>query len=143
MSAPALATRVIGELLTRTALDGAQVDDVIFGQGYPSSAAPLIARVAALGVGLPITAGGYQVDRRRGSGLQAVIDAAMQIHVGAGELVVAGGVECTSSYSGGSSRHRRRRSHAARLAHPRAGDRRRKVLPDAGRNGRDRGEPAA
>jgi acetyl-CoA C-acetyltransferase len=70
---------------------------VIFGQGYPSSEAPPIARVAALDAGLPVTVGGYQVDRRCGSGLQAVIDAAMQIQVGASELVVAGGVESMSN----------------------------------------------
>jgi acetyl-CoA C-acetyltransferase len=97
VSALALATRVIDELVTRTGIDGASVDDVIFGQGYPSSEAPPIARVAALDAGLPVTVGGYQLDRRCGSGLQAVIDAAMQIQVGASELVIAGGVESMSN----------------------------------------------
>lgn len=97
VSALSLATRVIEELIKRTGLDGAEVDDVIFGQGYPSSEAPPIARVAALDAGLPITVGGYQLDRRCGSGLQAVIDAAMQVQVGASELVLAGGVESMSN----------------------------------------------
>ncbi len=97
VSALSLATRVIEELITRTGLDGSVVDDVIVGQGYPSSEAPPIARVAALDAGLPVTVGGYQVDRRCGSGLQAVLDAAMQIQVGASELVVAGGVESMSN----------------------------------------------
>ncbi len=97
VSALSLATRVMEELLARTVLDGSLVDDVIFGQGYPSSEAPPIARVAALDAGLPVTVGGYQVDRRCGSGLQAVIDAAMQIQVGASELVIAGGVESMSN----------------------------------------------
>lgn len=97
VSALSLATRVIEELVARTGLDGANVDDVIFGQGYPSSEAPPIARVAALDAGLPVTVGGYQLDRRCGSGLQAVIDAAMQIQTGASELVVAGGVESMSN----------------------------------------------
>ncbi|MCU1413009.1 MAG: catF [Microbacteriaceae bacterium] len=97
VSALSLATRVIEELIVRTGLDGANVDDVIFGQGYPSSEAPPIARVAALDAGLPVTVGGYQLDRRCGSGLQAVIDAAMQIQVGASELVIAGGVDSMSN----------------------------------------------
>ncbi len=97
VSALSLATRVIEELMARTRLDGANVGDVIFGQGYPSSEAPPIARVAALDAGLPVTVGGYQLDRRCGSGLQAVIDAAMQIQVGASELVLAGGVDSMSN----------------------------------------------
>ncbi len=97
VSALSLATRVIEELIARTGIDGANVDDVIFGQGYPSSEAPPIARVAALDARLPVTVGGYQVDRRCGSGLQAVIGAAMQIQTGASELVVAGGVESMSN----------------------------------------------
>jgi acetyl-CoA C-acetyltransferase len=97
VSALSLATRVLEELVARSGLDGSSVDDVIFGQGYPSSEAPPIARVAALDAGLPVTVGGYQVDRRCGSGLQAVLDAAMQIQVGASELVIAGGVESMSN----------------------------------------------
>ena len=97
VSALSLATRVIEELISRTGLDGSDVDDVIFGQGYPSTEAPPIARVAALDAGLPVTVGGYQLDRRCGSGLQAVIDAAMQIQVGASELVIAGGAESMSN----------------------------------------------
>ena len=97
VSALTLATRVIEELMVRTRLEGENVDDVIFGQGYPSSEAAPIARVAALDARLPVTVGGYQVDRRCGSGLQAVLDAAMQIQVGASELVIAGGVESMSN----------------------------------------------
>ena len=97
VSALSLATLVIEQLLARTGLDGAQVNDVIFGQGYPSSEAPPIARVAALDARLPVTVGGYQVDRRCGSGLQAVIDAALQVQTGASELVIAGGVESMSN----------------------------------------------
>jgi acetyl-CoA C-acetyltransferase len=37
-----------------------------------------------------------QVDRRCGSGLQAVIEAGMQVQTGAAELVIAGGAESMS-----------------------------------------------
>lgn len=97
LSALSLATHVIERLMVRTGLDGTHVDDVIFGQGYPSSEAPPIARVAALDARLPVTVGGYQVDRRCGSGLQAVIDAALQVQTGASNIVIAGGVESMSN----------------------------------------------
>ena len=91
-----LAATVIRALLNRTGLYGADVYDVIFGQGYPSAEAAPIARVAALDAGLPVTVGGSQVDRRCGSGLQAILDAVMQVQTGAGDLAIAGGVEAMS-----------------------------------------------
>jgi len=63
VSALGLATRAIEDLIARTGVDGSDVDDVIFGQGSPSSEAPPVARVAALDAGLPVTVGGYQLDR--------------------------------------------------------------------------------
>ncbi|TFC01732.1 acetyl-CoA C-acetyltransferase [Cryobacterium mannosilyticum] len=95
--APAdLAATVIAALLARTGIDGSVVDDVILGQGYPTAEAASVARVAALNAGLPVTVGGVQVDRRCGSGLQAILDAAMQVQTGISDLVIAGGVESMS-----------------------------------------------
>ena len=95
--APAdLAAVVIRALMDRTGLDGALVDDVIFGQAYPSAEAAPVARVAALNAGLPVTVGGVQVDRRCGSGLQAILDAAMQVQTGVSDLLIAGGVDVMS-----------------------------------------------
>ncbi|GAC55428.1 acetyl-CoA C-acetyltransferase [Gordonia amicalis] len=91
-----LAATVISALLQRTAIDPESVDDVIFGQCYPNGEAPAIGRVAALDAGLPVTVPGSQLDRRCGSGLQAVLDAAMRIQTGVAELVIAGGVESMS-----------------------------------------------
>jgi acetyl-CoA C-acetyltransferase len=59
--------------------------------------APAIGRVAALDAGLPVTASGIQIDRRCGSGLQAVIYAAMQVQSGASDVVLAGGAESMSN----------------------------------------------
>ncbi|OLL74723.1 Acetyl-CoA acetyltransferase [Pseudonocardia sp. Ae168_Ps1] len=97
--AHSLAATVIAALVERTGLDGAVVDDVVLGHCYPSMDAPAIGRVAALDAGLPVTAGGIQVDRRCGSGLQAVLYAAMQVQTGAAEVVLAGGAESMSSAS--------------------------------------------
>ncbi|MBY6365830.1 acetyl-CoA C-acetyltransferase [Rhodococcoides corynebacterioides] len=96
VTAPTLATTVVAEILTRTGLSGTDIDDVILGQGSPNGEAPAIGRVAALDAGLGIGVPGRQVDRRCGSGLQAVLDAAMQVQSGASEIVLAGGVESMS-----------------------------------------------
>jgi acetyl-CoA C-acetyltransferase len=87
---------VLRELVRRTGISGSDVDDVIFGQCYPNGEAPAIARVAALDAGLGVHVPGIQIDRRCGSGLQAVLDAAMRVQTGAAELVIAGGAESMS-----------------------------------------------
>lgn len=91
-----LAAAVIRGLLDRTGLPGDAVDDVLLGQCYPSAEAPAIGRVAALDAGLPVEVPGVQIDRRCGSGLQAVIYAALQVRTGASDLVLAGGAESMS-----------------------------------------------
>ncbi|WP_285185697.1 acetyl-CoA C-acetyltransferase [Rhodococcus sp. MEB041] len=92
-----LASAVIIEILSRTGLSGVDIDDVILGQGAPNGEAPAIGRVAALDAGLGIGVPGRQVDRRCGSGLQAVLDACMQVSTGVSDVVLAGGVESMSS----------------------------------------------
>jgi len=94
--AAALAATVIAELVRRTGLPVESVDDVLLGQCYPNGEAPAIGRVAALDAGLPVEVPGLQIDRRCGSGLQAVIEASMQVQTGAAELVIAGGTESMS-----------------------------------------------
>ncbi|MFC9472417.1 acetyl-CoA C-acetyltransferase [Nocardia sp. NPDC056952] len=91
-----LAAAVITELITRTGLDSTTVDDVILGQSSPNGEAPAIGRIAALDAGLGIGVPGIQVDRRCGSGLQAVLQACMQVQSGGSDLVLAGGVESMS-----------------------------------------------
>ena len=91
-----LAATVIKGLVDRTGLRSEDVDDVIFGQGYPNGDAAAIGRVAALDAGLDVRVPGLQVDRRCGSGLQAVLYACMQVATGGSELVIAGGAESMS-----------------------------------------------
>jgi acetyl-CoA C-acetyltransferase len=91
-----LAAGVIRALIARTGIEPDMVDDVILGQCYPNGEAPAIGRVAALDAGLPVDVPGVQLDRRCGSGLQAVINAAMQVQTGVSDLVLAGGVDSMS-----------------------------------------------
>ncbi|OYD66939.1 acetyl-CoA C-acetyltransferase [Rhodococcus sp. OK302] len=92
-----LAATVMRGLIERTGLQSADIDDVIFGQGYASGEAAAIGRIAALDAGLDVSVPGIQLDRRCGSGLQAVIYAAMQVQTGMSDLVIAGGAESMSN----------------------------------------------
>ncbi|MEO5876385.1 MAG: acetyl-CoA C-acetyltransferase, partial [Streptosporangiaceae bacterium] len=97
LSATDLAATALRGLIDRTGLTSADIDDVLLGQCYPNSDAPAIGRVAALDAGLEVSVTGMQLDRRCGSGLQAVLNAAMQVQTGVSELVLAGGAESMSS----------------------------------------------
>jgi acetyl-CoA C-acetyltransferase len=101
-----LGTAVIRGLLARTALPVDQVDDVLFAQCYPSMDAPALGRVVGLDAGLPVEAGGLQIDRRCGSGLQALIYGVMQVATGGSDLVLAGGAESMSNAAFYSTRMR-------------------------------------
>lgn len=96
LSAVDLASVVLTELVRRTGLREGDVDDVVLGQCYPNGEAPAIGRVAALNAGLGTSVPGLQLDRRCGSGLQAVLYAAGQVASGAARLVIAGGAESMS-----------------------------------------------
>lgn len=91
-----LAATLVTELLARTGLAADRIDDVILGQASPNGEAPAIGRVAALDAGLGVDVPGLQVDRRCGSGLQAVLQACMQVSTGGSDLVLAGGTESMS-----------------------------------------------
>ena len=84
-------------LIERTSLDPQLIDDVILGHANGNSEAPAIGRVVALDAGLPQTVPGQHVDRRCGSGLQAIINGAMAVATGAADLIVAGGTESMSN----------------------------------------------
>ena len=97
LTAVDLGVAALKGLLERTGVAPEQVQDVILGHCYPNSEAPAIGRVVALDAGLPVTVPGMQVDRRCGSGLQAVIQACLQVSSGNNDLVVAGGAESMSN----------------------------------------------
>ncbi len=110
VSAGDLGAIVLKALIERTGIAPDRIDDVVYAQGYGNGEAPAIGRWSALAAGLPIEVPGYQIDRRCGSGLQAVIDAAMMVQTGAADVVVAGGVESMSNVEYYSIDHR----HGAR-----------------------------
>ncbi len=99
-----LAAHVLRELVVRTGIDAAAVEDVIMGcvsQIGPQSLD--IARQAWLSAGLPESVPGVTVDRQCGSSQQALHFAAQAVLSGTQDLVVAAGVESMSVVPMGSS----------------------------------------
>ena len=97
LTAVDLSVKVIHSLIEETGIDTNTLDEVIIAQSYSSSEAPCIARYAALAADLPIEISGYTLDRRCGSGLQAIINAAMAIQSGNAEAIMTIGVESMSN----------------------------------------------
>ena len=91
-----LAATVVKAVIERSGLKAADVDDLILGQASPNGAAPALGRVVALDAGLGETVPGMQLDRRCGSGLQAVVTAAAHVAAGAADVIIAGGAESMS-----------------------------------------------
>lgn len=96
LNAGQLGAVILKALIERSGIDPARVDDVVFSQGYGNAEAPAIGHWSWLAAGLPLEVPGYQLDRRCGSGLQAVANAAMMIETGMADVVVAGGCESMS-----------------------------------------------
>jgi acetyl-CoA C-acetyltransferase len=96
VSVATLGATVLAALVERTGLDPERIDDVIVGHCYPNSEAPALGRVVALDAGFPVTVPGIQIDRRCGSGLQAVILAVTAVEAGLATSVIAGGAESMS-----------------------------------------------
>ncbi len=97
LDAGRLGAVILKALVERSGIDPSRVDDVVFSQGYGNAEAPAIGHWSWLAAGLPLEVPGYQLDRRCGSGLQAVVNAAMMIEAGHADVVVAGGCESMSN----------------------------------------------
>jgi acetyl-CoA C-acetyltransferase len=97
MTAGELGAVILKALVERTKIDPTRVDDVIFAQGYGNGEAPCISHWSWLLAGFPEEVPGYQLDRRCGSGLQAIVNAAMMVQTGVSDVVIAGGCESMSN----------------------------------------------
>ena len=97
LTAGELGAVILKALIERTKIDPERVDEVIFAQGYGNGEAPCIAHWSWLHAGFPESVPGYQLDRRCGSGLQAIVNAAMMVQTGVSDVVIAGGVESMSN----------------------------------------------
>jgi len=96
-TAPRLGALVVREVVARSGLEPAQVDEVIMGNVVSAGLGQAPARQAALHAGLPPEVGALTLNKVCGSGLKAVMLAAQAIVVGDAEVVVAGGMESMSN----------------------------------------------
>ena len=92
-----LASTVVKAVIEEAGITGADIDDIILGQASPNGAAPALGRIVALDAEIGVEVPGMQLDRRCGSGLQAVATAAAHIASGAADLIIAGGAESMSN----------------------------------------------
>ncbi len=92
-----LAALVIKEVIQRSKLDPALVEEVYLGCANQAGEDNRnVARMAALLAGLPVEVAGVTVNRLCASGLNAINQAARAIKAGEGEVYIAGGVESMS-----------------------------------------------
>ena len=93
-----MGAHVISALVTRTGIDPAVVDDVVFGcVDAIGPQAGNIARTAGLAAGMPLEVPGTTVDRQCGSSQQAIHFAAQGVMSGTQDVVVVGGVQNMSA----------------------------------------------
>lgn len=94
---PTMAGHVVAEVVRRAGIDGAEVDDVIFGSALQVGTGGWnIGRMAALAGGLPNTVSGMSIDRQCASGLMSVATAAKQIICDGMDIAIGGGVDSVS-----------------------------------------------
>lgn len=100
------ATEVVKEAIRRArGLDPGEIDDLVIGCAFPEAEAGMnLGRVIALKAGLPHSVAGVTVNRFCASGLEAIAIAAQRIMCGFADIIVAGGVEHTSSVPMGGSK---------------------------------------
>ncbi len=92
-----LGGHVVEHAVIRSGISGEEVEDVIFGCGFPEGATGHnVARQCALKGGLPVTAGGTTINRFCSSGLQAISIAAQRVVMDHVPVTVAGGLESIS-----------------------------------------------
>ena len=97
LTATELGKVCVAELIERNAIDGKEVDSLVFGTVVPDVVAPNIAREVSLLPMLPKGVEAYTVSRACASANQAITAAADQIALGHHSCAIAGGSESLSN----------------------------------------------
>lgn len=93
ISAIDMGAMVVKEAVNRAGIRPEDVNEVIVGQVGQIAENGFVARAISLKAGMPKECTAYSVNRQCGSGLQAVVDAVMEIQTGFSDVVVAAGAE--------------------------------------------------
>ena len=83
--------------LARAGIQGSSVDEVLMGNCLMAGQGQAPARQAALGAGLPQSAGAVTLSKMCGSGMRAVMFGHDMLAAGSAQVVVAGGMESMSN----------------------------------------------
>jgi acetyl-CoA C-acetyltransferase len=97
LSAPELGSAAIRAAVERAGVPAESIQEVLFGCVLPAGVGQAPARQAALGAGLPISAGATTINKVCGSGMKAVMLAHDLLRAGSMEIAVAGGMESMSN----------------------------------------------
>ena len=87
---------VVQELVQRSDVDPADIDQLVFGQVIPTLTATSIAREVVLAAGLPRRLEAHTVARACATSVQALTDAANSIQLGLSHVAIIGGTESMS-----------------------------------------------
>jgi acetyl-CoA C-acetyltransferase len=97
LPSPTLASHAIKAAVERAGIEGAEVQDVVFGSALQQGhQAGNIARTSLLRAGLPTSVAGMSVDRQCASGLMAIATAAKEIVIDNMDVAIGGGVDSIS-----------------------------------------------
>lgn len=97
VTAPQLATVAAKAAIERSGIDGAVIDEVIFGQVLQAGVGQNLARQATLGASLPLTTPAMTINKVCGSSMRALSLATQIIRSGDDQVILAGGAESMSN----------------------------------------------
>lgn len=97
LTAPQLGAAAIRAAVERAGIAADRVEEVVMGCVLPAGVGQAPARQAALGAGLPLSAGCATVNKVCGSGMKATMLAHDLLMAGTNEVMVAGGMESMSN----------------------------------------------
>lgn len=97
LTAHDLGARIAREVILRSKINPAKIDEVIIGNVAQPAEAANIARVIALKAGVPESVPAFTVHRNCASGMEAITTAASKILNGEAQIILAGGVESMSN----------------------------------------------
>ena len=96
-TAPYLGSVAIKGAIKKAGIKAEDVDDVVIGCVLPAGMGQAPARQAAIGAGIPNTAGATTVNKMCGSGMRAAMIAHDQLLAGSSLVTLAGGIESMSN----------------------------------------------
>lgn len=91
-----LGKMVVSDMLAKTDIDPALIDQVVFGQVVQMPEAPNIAREIVLGTGMNIHTDAYSVTRACATSFQSAVNVAESIMSGTIDIGIAGGADSSS-----------------------------------------------